>query len=1791
MRFFESLNTSYFIAGNNSTIDYSCGTVNVSIKIVGKISMVILRSVFPISGTYLVNLGLNSSCDLYWWGTYNGYQRVSLINGTNKFMVNILEDQKKSFDLGIYTDKSNVCGKFQITSLSVTKISNKVELPELAQSLQSAPQNITYKNNKQVNLQKRNVVSVHSQHSQKQNLLLKEQDLITVILPTKNRFDGFKRTIENFISQTYKNFELIVIDDGSIKQIYELKEEYVNSLKDQRIKLFKNEINLGVPKTLNKGLDLTKGKYVTWVSDDNQYYNNYLEVLYNPEYDFVYSYWDRLHKNRVVTVKKQYFSTAEILKIFWGMGAFMWKKSLMTKIGYYDQSLGGCEDYDYLIRTFLGTNKILFKKFSIMKYVDHDASEFNKNYSNIIKIKKDIVYIYTHILKINNKQKYFIYDLNGPYNHKIFNQNEFINKLDKENFNVCFVSNDLIEFSEKYSVLIVSSNYKNLINNFCKNKTNILTTESSIAKTPITVPPVAGSVAVPPAAVPVAVPSVAVPVVAPVVAVPVAVPVAAPVAVPVAVPVSAPVAVPITPISVVVPTKVPVAVPITVVPVAIPKTPLYTNLVKKTSVTKNLTELKTDIPEKKISIVMSYVNRRQQLEFTLKTISYSKHKNIEVIVWDDGSTKEESIDDFVEKYGIRLYKVDKSSKSWINPVVGYNNAIFKATGDIVVIQNPEVCHFDDILSYINKNLGENNYFSFSCYSLANMEENKKLYNAIGDYESYIANYSAILNSFVSDNKLADGTINKKTLNSWVNHPTHLPVGYHYLSAIHKDKLFEMGGFDSDYANGFCHDDDDFVRRLLKHNLAIEIIEKYCIHQWHTIQARPINFKEVWKMNQTVFWDKMLSYGINETFDSNVIFNFFKKQDYWPSKIPKLLHLYWNGNQFTILHLLTVKSFLLYNPDWTVHIYQPIQSNNYIDPTWTSNEQKYVYTGHNYMQELKNMNVTFVTVDFSKIGFINQTNDVYKSDYLRLYMLYMYGGAWSDFDILYTKRLTYSLFENGTKNCNVQDIELGLYFFDEVFPIGLLFSSKKNDFFKKCYENSMKYYDTNGYQSIGASMWGALFLNANNVLKNYKNVCFLNEKTVYPYKWNKIDGFFLPNTLFERDAQAITDSNTIGIHWFNGAESGKKFCSKPVSLDENTVVSKLLKNMENIKWKTKYINSKEYHFIPLHKLESADKMSHTTDIRSLIDFCSKTSAVGFNTNGEIIPQNANYKLVESVNVVDDWSGCYIHKSLYPKISIICNYHNSKSQTMLALKSIEQSSYKNVEIVIVDVNSSEENSFNQTEYLFPFPIKIKKVKDTQIQNQGKYYNIGLDYASGDIVLFQNSTVCHIGDILKYVSQNINENNYLSFSCLTLRNDLSNDYLDKIINQNKNKTLPNTFVSEIEKITPNYILKWYNHPFIVPNFFGGCCAIYRKNIDSVRGFSTKYTHAQGSHFNDFLLRLKVDQKISPTNLYFNECLSVLPFSDNLDLHDVCPFDLIQKDSWIHNENIFKQYEKEKIAESQKLSYKIPKIFNTYFFEEHVSFLNYLTIKTFSFYNPGWKINIYVQKTANITANTTNTDKNYWSNLVKLPNVNILSFDLKDIGVKNTDNLTNPIKLQLAKWFIIWSVGGIWSDLDIFYVNSMENTVLKNNLDFDLLLCKADNYYDDSFFYGNPKNNVFKCISDKTIALYNQAQKYYTTNELFEAVWKNESDLVSKNSDLKISIVKNNIYAPYSELEINNFYKPGVVKTFKDTIGVKWYQHNESSVNFQNNINQLLLENNVFAVLIDKFMTQIMHDNFNQN
>lgn len=96
---------------------------------------------------------------------------------------------------------------------------------------------------------------------------MEDKPLISVLITTRNRASYLKETIENVLLQTYNNIQVLVMDDSSSDNTFQVIADFSKS--DKRIKGFENQTNLGVADSLNKGIALARGEYIAIIDDDD----------------------------------------------------------------------------------------------------------------------------------------------------------------------------------------------------------------------------------------------------------------------------------------------------------------------------------------------------------------------------------------------------------------------------------------------------------------------------------------------------------------------------------------------------------------------------------------------------------------------------------------------------------------------------------------------------------------------------------------------------------------------------------------------------------------------------------------------------------------------------------------------------------------------------------------------------------------------------------------------------------------------------------------------------------------------------------------------------------------------------------------------------------------------------------------------------------------------------------------------------------------------------------------------------------------------------------------------------------------------------------------------------------------------------------------------------------------------------------------------------------------------------------------------------------------------------------
>lgn len=101
--------------------------------------------------------------------------------------------------------------------------------------------------------------------------------LVSVLMTAYNRSKYIGEAIESVLSSTYQKFELIIVDDGSTDDTVDIAEQY--AAKDARVRVFKNENNLGDYPNRNKAATYARGKYIKYLDSDDFIYPHGLQVM------------------------------------------------------------------------------------------------------------------------------------------------------------------------------------------------------------------------------------------------------------------------------------------------------------------------------------------------------------------------------------------------------------------------------------------------------------------------------------------------------------------------------------------------------------------------------------------------------------------------------------------------------------------------------------------------------------------------------------------------------------------------------------------------------------------------------------------------------------------------------------------------------------------------------------------------------------------------------------------------------------------------------------------------------------------------------------------------------------------------------------------------------------------------------------------------------------------------------------------------------------------------------------------------------------------------------------------------------------------------------------------------------------------------------------------------------------------------------------------------------------------------------------------------------------------------
>lgn len=178
------------------------------------------------------------------------------------------------------------------------------------------------------------------------------RSLVTIVLPTYNRASRLPQALRSCLQQTYQNLEVIVVDDGSIDNTPEVVASFQSQ--DPRVRYCRQK-NQKLPAALNAGFRTSRGEFLTWISDDNRFHEDAIEIMAqaleeNPDAGLVYCGYEIVDAQGTLMQKVRPPGPECIFNLNCVQACFMYRRKVYEVVGDYDPAWLYVEDYDYWLR-------------------------------------------------------------------------------------------------------------------------------------------------------------------------------------------------------------------------------------------------------------------------------------------------------------------------------------------------------------------------------------------------------------------------------------------------------------------------------------------------------------------------------------------------------------------------------------------------------------------------------------------------------------------------------------------------------------------------------------------------------------------------------------------------------------------------------------------------------------------------------------------------------------------------------------------------------------------------------------------------------------------------------------------------------------------------------------------------------------------------------------------------------------------------------------------------------------------------------------------------------------------------------------------------------------------------------------------------------------------------------------------------------------------------------------------------------------------------------------------------
>ena len=233
---------------------------------------------------------------------------------------------------------------------------------------------------------------------------------------------------------------------------------------------------------------------------------------------------------------------------------------------------------------------------------------------------------------------------------------------------------------------------------------------------------------------------------------------------------------------------------------------------------------------------MPYIDRAPQFHHTLLSYRhwYKDRNDYEIIIVEDAKNVDEShnkLKSVISTFKELPIRLIKSKVVTYNPAPAFNLGIRCAKGKYIIITNPEVFHYTNILEGLDGRQKDDTYYVCACR-----------------LEKLPAKYPAVYTSDINRDK--------KFKTSWYQHTKFRNKQYHFCSCISKENYNKIGGFDERYIIGMGYDDTDFIETIRKSDLRIVAEDAFVtVHQYHEWILPTEQVQKLSNINKKIYEEK------------------------------------------------------------------------------------------------------------------------------------------------------------------------------------------------------------------------------------------------------------------------------------------------------------------------------------------------------------------------------------------------------------------------------------------------------------------------------------------------------------------------------------------------------------------------------------------------------------------------------------------------------------------------------------------------------------------------------------------------------------------------------------------------------------------------------------------------------------------------------------------------------------------------------------------------------------------------